>query len=54
MIEVGNQGKVLKVPMKRLYDMLVQSGFLEAKVVSQLERGDYCEFHGRDGHHIED
>ena len=54
MIEVGNQGKVLKVPMKRLYDMLVQSGFLEAKVVRQLERDDYCEFHKRDGHHIED
>ncbi|KAJ6974614.1 hypothetical protein NC653_030665 [Populus alba x Populus x berolinensis] len=54
MIEVGNQGKVLKVPMKRLYDMLVQSGFLEAKVVRQSKRGDYCEFHGRDGHHIED
>ncbi|XP_052312432.1 uncharacterized protein LOC112328962 [Populus trichocarpa] len=54
MIEVGNQCKVLKVPMKRLYDMLVQSGFLKTKVESRLEGYDYCEYHGRDGHHIED
>ncbi|XP_052304654.1 uncharacterized protein LOC127904525 [Populus trichocarpa] len=54
MIEVGNQCKVLKVPMKRLYDMLVQSGFLKTKVESHLEGYDYYEYHGRDGHHIED
>eukprot|EP00258_Populus_trichocarpa_P030959 XP_024446978.1 uncharacterized protein LOC112325244 [Populus trichocarpa] len=54
MIEVGNQCKVLKVSMKRLYDMLVQSGFLKTKVESHLEGYDYCEYHGRDGHHIED
>ncbi|XP_052305631.1 uncharacterized protein LOC112325327 [Populus trichocarpa] len=54
MIEVGNQCKALKVSMKRLYDMLVQSGFLKTKVESHLEGYDYCEYHGRDGHHIED
>jgi len=32
MIEVGNQSKVLKVSMKKLYDMLVKSGFLEINV----------------------
>jgi hypothetical protein len=53
MIEVGNQCKVLKVSMKRLYDMLVQSGFLKTKVESHSEGYDYCEYHGRDGHHIE-
>ncbi|KAL9375115.1 hypothetical protein Peur_031994 [Populus x canadensis] len=40
--------------MKKLYDMLVQSGFLKTNVESHLEGCDYCEFHGRDGHHIED
>jgi len=54
MIEVGNQGKALKVSMKKLYDMLVQSRFLEIKVESHLEGCDYCEFHGREGHHIEE
>jgi hypothetical protein len=54
MIEAGNQCKALKVSMKKLYDMLVQSGFLEKNVESHLEGYDYCEFHGRDGHHIED
>ena len=33
--------------------MLVQSGFLEANGESHLEGGDYCEFHRRGGHHIE-
>jgi hypothetical protein len=37
MIEVGNQSKALKVSMKKLYDMLVQSGFLEINVESHLE-----------------
>ena len=54
MIEAGNQSKALKVSMKKLYDMLVQSRFLEINVVCHLEGRDYCEFHGRRGHHIED
>ena len=54
MIEVGNQSKALNVSMKKLYDMLVQSGFLEINVESHLEGCDYYEFPGREGHHIED
>jgi hypothetical protein len=54
MIEAGNQCKALKVSIKKLYDMLVQSRFLETNVESHLEGYDYCEFHGRDRHHIED
>nr|XP_034891077.1 uncharacterized protein LOC118030913 [Populus alba] len=53
MIEVGNQSKVLKVSMKELYGMLVKLGFLEINIEGQFEGGDYCEFHGREGHHIE-
>jgi hypothetical protein len=54
MIEVGNQSKALKVSIKKLYDMLVQSRFLETNVECHLEGCDYCEFHRRRGHHIED
>ncbi|XP_073261648.1 uncharacterized protein [Populus alba] len=54
MIEVGNQSKALKVSMKGLYDMLLKSGFLEINVEGHLEGCDYCEFHGIEGHHIED
>jgi hypothetical protein len=54
MIEVGNQSKALKVSMKKLYEMLVQLGFLEINVECHLEGCDYCEFHEREGHHIED
>jgi len=54
MIKVGNQSKALKVSMKKLYDMLVQSGFLEVNVECHLEGWEYCEFHGNEGHHIED
>jgi len=54
MIEAGNQCKALKVSIKKLYNMLVQSGFLETNIESHLEGYDYCEFHGRDGHHIKD
>jgi hypothetical protein len=54
MIEVGNQNQVLKVSLKRLYDMLLQSGFLNINTEYQLGRDDYCKFHGMEGHHIED
>ncbi|XP_052301368.1 LOW QUALITY PROTEIN: uncharacterized protein LOC127904008 [Populus trichocarpa] len=54
MIEVGNQCKVLKVSMEKMYYMLVRSGFLEANMEGHSEGGSYCEFHGRDGHYIED
>jgi hypothetical protein len=53
MIGVGNQNQVLKVSMKRLCNML-QSGFLKINTEYQLGRDAYCEFHEREGHHIED
>ncbi|XP_034898419.1 uncharacterized protein [Populus alba] len=54
MIEIGNQGQMLKVSMKRLYDMLLQSGFLNISTTCQLGSDNYCEFHRMEGHHIED
>jgi len=53
-IEVRNQSKALKVSMKKLYGMLVQLRFLEINVECHLKGYDYCEFHGRKGHYIED
>jgi len=53
MMEIGNQNQVLKVSMKRLYNML-QLGFLKMNTKYQLGRDDYCEFHGKEGHYIED
>jgi len=52
-IEVGGKD-VLKVFMKRLYNMLVQSWFLKLDAEYHLHRGDHCEFHERKGHHIKD
>ena len=54
MIEVRNKSKVLRVSMKMLYNILVQSGFLEINTEYHLEGCDYYEFHGREGRHIED
>jgi hypothetical protein len=54
MIEIRNQSKALRVSMKKLYDMLVQSGFLEVNVECHLEGYECCEFHRKEGHHIED
>jgi hypothetical protein len=54
MIEGGNQSKALKLSMKKLYDILVQSGFLKMNTEYHLEIGDYYEFHGKEGHHIDD
>jgi len=53
-VEVGSKEKVLKVSMKRLQDMLVQSGFLKKVIECLLERGDYCEFYEKKGHHIDE
>jgi hypothetical protein len=54
MVEVGGKEKMLKVSMKRLYDILVQTRFLKIDVEYHLERGDHCEFHEKKEHHIED
>jgi hypothetical protein len=54
MVEIGNKNKVLKVSMKRLYGMIIQSGFLKRNVEYHLGEGDHYEFHEAKGHHIED
>ena len=53
---VGIEGKkesVLKVSMERLYDMLVQSGYL-SEFEPVMNENNYCKFHGKVGHHIDD
>jgi len=45
MVEVRGKEKMLNVSMKRLYNILVQKGFLKMDVEYHLERGDHCEFH---------
>jgi hypothetical protein len=54
MVKVGNRSKGLKISMKKLHGMLVQSGFLKMNNKHNLERSDYCEFHEEEGHHIND
>ena len=49
----GKKERVLKVSMERLYGMLVQSGYLyEFELV--MNGNNYCKFHGKVGHHIDD
>ena len=49
----GKKERVLKVSMERLYSMLVQSGYLfEFEPV--MNGNNYCKFHGKVGHHIDD
>jgi hypothetical protein len=52
MVEVRNQRKGLKVPIQKLYGMLVQSRFLKMNNELHIERSDFCEFHEEEGHHI--
>ena len=52
MIKVGCKDKVLRVSIKRLYNILVQSAFLKVNVKYHLEKGDYCKLHEREGHRI--
>jgi hypothetical protein len=53
-VEVCNKEKMLKVSMKRLYDMLVQLGFLKKISTRHLKRGDYYEFHEKKGYNIDE
>ncbi|KAJ6884344.1 hypothetical protein NC652_031366 [Populus alba x Populus x berolinensis] len=39
--------------MERLYDMLVQSGYL-SEFEPVMNENNYCKFHGKVGHHIDD
>jgi len=53
-MEIGNEGNVLKVTMTRLYDMLVQSGHLERSNGRCMGKSDFCPFHKKKGHHIDE
>lgn len=53
MIEVKGKYMVLRISMKKLYDILVQSGFLKVNVKFHMEKGDYYELYEREGHRIE-
>ena len=53
-VEIDNKGKVLKVTMTRLYEMLVQSGHLEKSTGRCIGKSDFCPFHKKKGHHIDE
>jgi len=52
-VEIDNKGKVLKVTMTRLYEM-VQSGHLEKSTGRCMGKSDFCPFHKKKGHHIDE
>ena len=53
-MEVDSKEKVLKVTMVRLYEMLVQSGHLEKPSEHCVRENDFCPFHKKKGHHIDE
>jgi len=53
-MEVGSKEKVLRVTMARLYEMLVQSGHLEKPSEHCIRENDFCPFHKKKGHHIDE
>jgi len=53
-MEVGSKEKVLKVTMARLYEMLVQSGHIEKPSEHYVRENDFCPFHKKKGHHIDE
>jgi hypothetical protein len=53
-VEIGNEGRVLKVTMTRLYDILVQSGHLERSNGCCIRKNDFFPFHKKKGHHIDE
>jgi len=53
-MEVGSKEKVLRVTMARLYEMLVQSGHLEKPSEHCIREDDFCPFHRKKGHHIDE
>jgi len=53
-MEVGSKEKVLRVTMARLYEMLVQSGHLEKPSEHCMRENDFCPFHQKKGHHIDE
>jgi len=53
-MKVGSKEKVLKVTMARLYEMLVQSGHLKKPSEHCMRENDFCPFHKKKGHHIDE
>jgi hypothetical protein len=53
-MEFGSKEKVLRVTMARLYEMLVQSGHLEKPSEHCIREDDFCPFHKKKGHHIDE
>jgi hypothetical protein len=52
---VRKKGKVLRVIIDRLYDMLVQIGYLPIKNESDPGKSDiFCKFHEAIGHNIDE
>ncbi|XP_034903465.1 uncharacterized protein [Populus alba] len=53
-MEIGSKKRVLKVTMAKLYLMLVQSGHLEETTEYCTRESNFCPFHKKEGHHIDE
>lgn len=53
-MEIGSKKRVLKVTMAKLYLMLVQSGHLEETTEYCTGESNFCPFHKKEGHHIDE
>jgi hypothetical protein len=53
-MEIGSKERVLKVTMTKLYFMLVQSGHLEKSTECCIWESNFCPFHKKKGHHIDE
>ena len=53
-VEVGNKERALKVTMTKLYDMLVQSRHLEKSTEYSMGKNNFCPFHNKKEHHIDE
>ncbi|XP_073261302.1 uncharacterized protein [Populus alba] len=53
-MEAGSKEKVLKVTMASLYEMLLQSGHLEKPSEYYVRENDFCPFHKKKRHYIDE
>ena len=53
-VEVDNKEKALKITIARLYDMLVQYIHLEKSTEHDMGKNDFCLFHNKKEHHIDE
>nr|XP_034900655.1 LOW QUALITY PROTEIN: uncharacterized protein LOC118038417 [Populus alba] len=53
-MEIGSKKRALKVTMAKLYLMLVQSGHLEETTEYCTGESNFCPFHKKEGHHIDE